>query len=214
MDITNPVRGQFDRLLEATRDRPGTALALAIGGGLALGFISSRLIFRAAKVDWGAESGQEHGQACRRTNDSVAFSGESTPASSVAGNTPRFSLTGELNEKLDYSLVLVYRTDLNLSKGRLISLCSHATLGQFKKLWKAKSEDLKLWEKGPKAKLILQVRDENHLLQIEGLAQREGLPTFKVKEQTMGGRVPFVLAIGPARSSRIRDITSDLKMVQ
>jgi len=31
-----------------------------------------------------------------------------------------------------------------------------------------------LQEKGPKAKLILQVRDENHLIQIDDRAQREG----------------------------------------
>jgi hypothetical protein len=30
------------------------------------------------------------------------------------GNTPRFSLTGELGDKLDYSLALIYRTDLPL----------------------------------------------------------------------------------------------------
>ena len=116
-----------------------------------------------------------------------------------------------------------------------------------------------LQEKGTKAKLILQVRDENQLLQVETLAQREGepfysldsvsstilaanhlhsrqtnylarlqasclchasandalagLPTFKVKEQTGNARVAAVLAIGPDKSSRIRSITSDLKMV-
>ena len=35
-----------------------------------------------------------------------------------------------------------------------------------------------LQEKGPKAKLILQVRNENQLLQVESLAQREGEPLF------------------------------------
>jgi hypothetical protein len=40
-----------------------------------------------------------------------------------------------------------------------------------------------------------------------------GLSTFKVKDQVNNARVVAVLAIGPARSSRIRDITSDLKMV-
>lgn len=194
-------------------------MAIAIGGGAALGFFASKIVFRERVVngdrgDKRAECAGEQGHPIRRANDSMAISGESTPASSVAGNTPRYSLTGELlHEKLDYSLVLVYRTDLPLSKGRLISLCSHATLGQFKKLWKGKSEELKLWEKGPKAKLILQVRDENHLIQIDDRAQREGLPTFKVKEQVGSARVAAVLAIGPAKTSKIRDITHDLKMV-
>ena len=30
-------------------------------------------------------------------------------------------------------------------KGRLVALCSQAALGQFKKLWRGKSEELKLW---------------------------------------------------------------------
>lgn len=30
-------------------------------------------------------------------------------------------------------------------KGRLVALCCQASLGQFKKLWKGKSEALKIW---------------------------------------------------------------------
>jgi len=91
MDIIAPVRGQFDRLLEATRERPGAALAIAIGGGAALGFFASKIVFRERVVngdrgDKRAECAGEQGHPIRRANDSMAISGESTPASSVAGN--------------------------------------------------------------------------------------------------------------------------------
>lgn len=84
MDITTPVKQQVDRLLEATRERPGVALAIAIGGGIAFGFLSSRLILT-KRASRRVESEGEQVQAIRRANDSTAISGESTPASSVAG---------------------------------------------------------------------------------------------------------------------------------
>jgi hypothetical protein len=89
MDVTTPVKQQFDRLLEATRERPGVALAIAVGGGILLGFFSSSLIGskRILKAVPGAESEGEQVQAIKRANESMAFSGESTPASSVAGDT-------------------------------------------------------------------------------------------------------------------------------
>ena len=97
------------------------------------------------------------------------------------------SFQRDLDERLDYSLALIYRNDLQLvrlsisetlcmeifpsrnlryesksklhfncltctsngsplqGKGRLVALSAQAALGQFKKLWKNKSEDLKLW---------------------------------------------------------------------
>ena len=96
MDITNPVRGQFDRLMEATRERPGVALALAVGGGVAVGIFASRLLFRqhAASNHNGAGTEVEQGQTIRRANDSMAISGESTPASSIAGERLAYNRLG------------------------------------------------------------------------------------------------------------------------
>ena len=90
MDVTNPVKEQVNRLLEATRERPGVALALAVGGGVAVGLFASRLLFRqhAASSLSGAETEGEQGQPIRRANDSMAISGDSTPASSIAGEQP------------------------------------------------------------------------------------------------------------------------------
>ena len=90
------MRGQVDRLMEATRVRPGVALAFAFGGGVALGIFASRLLFRqhAASSHNGAGTEGEQGQIVRRANDSMAISGESTPASSIAGELLAYNRLG------------------------------------------------------------------------------------------------------------------------
>jgi hypothetical protein len=65
-----------------------------------------------------------------------------------------------------YKMVLLIRTDLQMSKGKVAAQCSHATLAAYKSSLKGSKHQtdwLKRWETEGQAKITLKVENEDRL---------------------------------------------------
>ncbi|RCI12823.1 hypothetical protein L249_0390 [Ophiocordyceps polyrhachis-furcata BCC 54312] len=118
-------------------------------------------------------------------------------------------------------LVLVVRTDLGMTKGKMAAQCSHATLACYKKLARAPPTSplgmiLTRWEKNGQAKIALQAKSEEEVRDLRRKALAAGLVADIVQDagrtQIEAGSLT-VLGIGPAPKSAIDQITGHLKLL-
>ncbi|CAL8465413.1 g4949 [Coccomyxa elongata] len=117
---------------------------------------------------------------------------------------------GSLEEVGEESLVLalLVRLDLQLSAGTTAKHCSTACLGQFKKLYKIKSAELRQWELTNGRKVCLGVNEEEEMLGIQAAARSKGIPTRTVIDERSR---KVVLALGPAPMRELNPLLSELK---
>jgi PTH2 family peptidyl-tRNA hydrolase len=122
--------------------------------------------------------------------------------------------------------VLVLRKDLNMSKGKMVVQCAHASiafltnkmkdnLSNPEALWWVNlSQAEKEWVYGTFFKVCVGVDSEKELLDIGYNAVMIGL-SVKYIEETTGFDKPTVtcLAIGPDYSSKIDPVTKHLKLL-
>lgn len=110
--------------------------------------------------------------------------------------------------------VIVVRTDLNMSKGKLAVQVAHASvLASFESYSKHPSWFNNWWNSGQK-KIVLRVPGERELLEIYEKATRRGLPVVIVSDAGLTELPPgtvTALAIGPAPDESVDEITGHLK---
>ncbi|KAH8706381.1 peptidyl-tRNA hydrolase PTH2-domain-containing protein [Ilyonectria robusta] len=118
-------------------------------------------------------------------------------------------------------LVLVVRTDLGMTKGKIAAQCSHATLACYKKLMRAPegSAERKLlarWEKYGQAKIAVQIKSQEELLELSRKARGMGLTAEVIQDagrtQIEAGSMT-VLGVGPAPRSVVDQVTGGLKLL-
>ncbi|KAL3425530.1 peptidyl-tRNA hydrolase PTH2 [Phlyctema vagabunda] len=115
-------------------------------------------------------------------------------------------------------LVLVVRTDLGMTKGKIAAQCGHATLACYKNYLRnnAKSPILRRWERQGQMKVALQVKSEDELETLQAQALSLGVVAEVIAD---AGRTQIasgshtVLGIGPAPKSVIDKITGNLKLL-
>ncbi|KAK3680730.1 peptidyl-tRNA hydrolase PTH2-domain-containing protein [Podospora appendiculata] len=128
-------------------------------------------------------------------------------------------------EQEECKLVLVVRTDLGMTKGKIAAQCGHATLACYKSLLKAAQKDpqgaaarlLRRWETHGQAKIALQTKGgEDDLLELMGTAHSVGITAEVIADagrtQIAGGSLT-VLGVGPAPRSEVDKITGHLKLL-
>ncbi|XP_059062383.1 peptidyl-tRNA hydrolase 2, mitochondrial-like [Achroia grisella] len=130
--------------------------------------------------------------------------------SSVATTAKKFASNTE------YKLVLVVRTDLNMSKGKIAAQCGHAAVGAFEKAQKKDPEGLKLWQLTGQAKIALKTDSVDEIKQISDNAKKMGLITSLIRD---AGRTQIaansitVLGVGPAPKDIVDQVTGHLKLL-
>ncbi|KAI1780523.1 PTH2-domain-containing protein [Hypoxylon cercidicola] len=130
---------------------------------------------------------------------------------------------GPANEEC--KLVLVVRTDLGMTKGKIAAQCSHATLACYKTLSRAAQRNpssspearlLQRWERRGQAKIAVQVKSEAELLELMGKARSLGITAEVIQD---AGRTQIdpgsltVLGVGPAPKSLVDKVTGGLKLL-
>ena len=113
------------------------------------------------------------------------------------------------------------RKDLNLSKGRLVTQGSHASIAFLTTLIQdyngeplPLSEAEKEWVYGTFYKVCLAVNSEKELLDIGHQAVNLGLKVHYIQENDLFDEPTFTcLAIGPDYSSNIDPVTKHLKLL-
>ncbi|KAJ4297920.1 hypothetical protein N0V90_005819 [Kalmusia sp. IMI 367209] len=115
-------------------------------------------------------------------------------------------------------LVLVVRTDLGMTKGKIGAQCGHATLACYKQFLRRSpnSAILRRWERSGQMKVALQVKSEEELEVLQAQALSLGLVAQIIHDagrtQIASGSAT-VLGIGPAPKGVIDQVTGNLKLL-
>ncbi|VDB99394.1 unnamed protein product [Peniophora sp. CBMAI 1063] len=113
-------------------------------------------------------------------------------------------------------LVLVVRTDLGMSPGKIAAQCSHATLACYKALVKKNPKLVNHWERTGQAKIALKCNSEDQLLELEAIAKSLNLCARSIQD---AGRTEVaagsttVLGIGPAPVELVNQVTGKLRLL-
>ena len=147
-------------------------------------------------------------------------------SSSTIQNIPEQLSNFSTNNKM----VLVVRTDLNMTKGKVAAQCAHAAVACYKKALKKTPTLLKQWELFGQAKVTLKAPNYEDLAPSDSnvkQSQDASLEALASNAHKLGivaciihdaGRTQLergsstVLGIGPATSSTIDSVTGNLKL--
>ncbi|KAK3343984.1 peptidyl-tRNA hydrolase PTH2-domain-containing protein [Lasiosphaeria hispida] len=149
-------------------------------------------------------------------------SAAATAKPKTAAKTSKAALTPRETEEC--KLVLVVRTDLGMTKGKIAAQCGHATLACYKTLFRASQKDpqgaeaklLHHWERFGQAKIAVQIKGEDEMLELMGKAHSLAVTAEVIQD---AGRTQIesgsrtVLGIGPAPKSVVDQITGHLKLL-
>ncbi|CAH0595516.1 unnamed protein product [Chrysodeixis includens] len=116
----------------------------------------------------------------------------------------------------EYKLVLVVRTDLQMTKGKIAAQCGHAAVGAYEKALKEDPSILKTWLRTGQAKIALKIDSLESLKQISDNAKKMGLITTTIRDAGRTQIAPnsiTVVGIGPAPVKMIDKVTGDLKLL-
>ncbi|KAI9666972.1 MAG: hypothetical protein M1831_001477 [Alyxoria varia] len=123
------------------------------------------------------------------------------------------------NDNGECKLVLVVRTDLGMTKGKIAAQCSHATLACYKTMMRSGSAPanlLKRWERHGQAKVAVQVKSEDDLATLQVQAMSLGVCAQVIHDagrtQIASGSAT-VLGVGPAPKHVVDEITGQLKLL-
>lgn len=115
-------------------------------------------------------------------------------------------------------LMLIVRTDIQMSKSKTAAHCGHATLGAYNLAMKCTPSIVKIWSRIGQAKITLKADSEEEINSLIAQAKNAGIPFYV--SRNVGGKdskipdgAPTVLAIGPVPKSRIDPITGNLKLL-
>ncbi|CCM02190.1 uncharacterized protein FIBRA_04269 [Fibroporia radiculosa] len=113
-------------------------------------------------------------------------------------------------------LVLVVRTDLGMTPGKIAAQCGHATLACYKALVKTNPQLLQHWERTGQAKIALKASSEDELLELEAVAKSLNLCARAIHDAgrtqiAAGSRT--VLGIGPGPVELVNRVTGKLRLL-
>lgn len=116
-----------------------------------------------------------------------------------------------LGKKRRFKQVIVVRTDIKLSKGKLAAQVAHAAVTAADKS-PLKSD----WMCEGQKKSVVKCNDLEELISIKERADRKGLATALIEDaghtQVPSGTVTC-LGVGPAKEKEIDDVTGHLKLL-
>jgi peptidyl-tRNA hydrolase, PTH2 family len=117
----------------------------------------------------------------------------------------------------ELTMVLVTRSDLTMSKGKLAAQCSHATAECVLKAKRIAPKTLEKYRTKGARKIVCSASNLENLKRIFGEANEAGLICYMVKDaghtEIPSGTVT-VVGIGPGPRSSIDTITSSLPLVK
>ena len=116
----------------------------------------------------------------------------------------------------EYKMVVVTRTDLGLSQGKLAAQVAHAAITCALETKKKKSTWFNKWQKEGGKKAIVKVDSADDFFPLKDKAEKLDIVTFIVIDAghtEIPAGTKTVLGIGPAPSNLIDQITGDLPLL-
>jgi PTH2 family peptidyl-tRNA hydrolase len=120
-----------------------------------------------------------------------------------------------MNE-FEYKQVIVFRSDLKLSKGKIAAQAGHAAVSAAQEANKRHRTWWEAWLFEGQRKVAVKVKDEKELLEIEEQAKELGLPNALIVDKGLTEVPPDTitcLGIGPAPAEEIDKLTGKLPLL-
>jgi len=115
-----------------------------------------------------------------------------------------------------YKQVIVFRSDLKLSKGKIAAQAGHAAVSAAEEARKHHREWWKAWIGEGQCKIAVKVESEIELLELEKKAKELALPCALIIDKGLTEVPPGTvtcLGIGPAPTEKIDKITGMLPLI-
>jgi PTH2 family peptidyl-tRNA hydrolase len=120
------------------------------------------------------------------------------------------------SEKFEFKQVLVIRTDLKMSRGKIAVQAAHAAVSAAEEARKHKPTAWRKWLREGQKKVAVKVSDESVLLRLREKATKAGLPVHLIRDRGLTELPPgtvTALGIGPARTDTVDKLTRDLPLL-
>jgi PTH2 family peptidyl-tRNA hydrolase len=118
--------------------------------------------------------------------------------------------------KFEYKQVLIFRTDLQMGKGKIAAQAGHAAVSSAQDAFARKKKWWEAWLFEGQKKVAVKVADEKELSELEEAAEDLGLPHALIVDRGLT-EVPegtiTCLGIGPAPAGIIDRLTGKLKLL-
>ena len=109
--------------------------------------------------------------------------------------------------------VIVVRNNLKMGKGKIAAQVAHASIGSYKRADKKLRE---IWEREGAKKIVLKVKDEMELINLQKKVFEKNLPNYLVIDAGLT-QLPKAtitcLGIGPDEDKKIDELIKDLKLL-
>lgn len=115
-----------------------------------------------------------------------------------------------------YKQVIVFRSDLKLSKGKIAAQAAHAAVSAAEEARKHRRKWWEDWIHEGQRKIAVKVRTEKELLELERQANELELPCALIVDRGLTEVPPNTitcLGIGPAPSGKVDKITGRLPLL-
>jgi len=115
-----------------------------------------------------------------------------------------------------YKMVIVVRTDIKMSKGKVAAQAGHAAVSAAEYARKHRPEWWAPWINEGQCKIAVKVKSEEELLELERKARSAGLPAALIVDRGLTEIPPSTitcLGIGPAPASKVDAITGKLSLL-
>jgi PTH2 family peptidyl-tRNA hydrolase len=109
-----------------------------------------------------------------------------------------------------YKQVIVFRSDLKLSKGKTAAQAGHAAVSAAEEARKHRRDWFEGWMEEGQCKIAVKVKDEKELFELESLAKELGLPRALIVDRGLTEIPPGTvtcLGIGPAPGEIVVELT-------
>lgn len=112
-------------------------------------------------------------------------------------------------------MVLVVRTDLGMSPGKIAAQCGHAAVGCYESIERSNPAVLWQWRNGGQAKIVLQCKSEQEMIGLQRVAQMNNITSRIIHDAgrtEIASGTATVIGIGPAPKSEVDKVTGHLRL--
>ena len=118
--------------------------------------------------------------------------------------------------EFSYKQVIIFRSDLKMSKGKIAAQAGHAAVSAGEEARKHNKRWWKAWVKEGQCKIAVKVENEKELLELEKQVKELALPCALITDRGLTEVPPRTitcLGIGPAPTEKIDIITASLPLL-
>ncbi|TRO49731.1 peptidyl-tRNA hydrolase [Candidatus Bathyarchaeota archaeon] len=118
--------------------------------------------------------------------------------------------------EFEYKQVIIFRSDLKLSKGKIAAQAGHAAVSAAQEAHNRCRRWWEAWLFEGQRKVAVKVKDENELLELEKQANDLGLPNALIVDKGLTEIPPGTitcLGIGPAPAAKVDSVTGKLSLL-